>query len=170
MPSRAEEARRHKPDKGVTAGQRRHHERLSLALLPGEVLRGDDVEGGVDDVEQASPAAAPGQRPERLQRQIVGLIDTGKRIGVAVALPRLPPARPRRPEEGAAALRDQREANARDLMMRWFAAVLETRLVESDDPVNNLTPTAGSKASGRKKPSQININPARLCVWRGFAF
>jgi hypothetical protein len=55
-------------------------------------------------------------------------------------------------------------------MMRWFAAVLETRLVESDDPVNNLTPTAGSKASGRKKPSQININPARLCVWRGFAF
>jgi hypothetical protein len=68
------------------------------------------------------------------------------------------------------ATREEAEANARDLMMRWFAAVLETRLVESDDPVNNLTPTAGSKASGRKKPSQININPARLCVWRGFAF
>ena len=38
------------PTKGVTAGQRRHDERLSLALLPGEVLRGEDVEGGVDEV------------------------------------------------------------------------------------------------------------------------
>ena len=31
--------------------------------------------------------------------------------------------------------REEAEANARDLMMRWFA-VLETRATESDDPVN----------------------------------
>jgi hypothetical protein len=30
---------------------------------------------------------------------------------------------------------EEAEANVRDLMMRWFA-VRETRVVESDDPVN----------------------------------
>ncbi len=33
------------------------------------------------------------------------------------------------------ATRKEAEANVRDLMMRWFA-VSETRVVESDDPVN----------------------------------
>src|SRR5229473_3394484 len=33
------------------------------------------------------------------------------------------------------ATREEAEANVRDLMMRWFA-VRETRVVESDDPVN----------------------------------
>ena len=33
------------------------------------------------------------------------------------------------------ATREEAEANVRDLMMRWFA-VRETRIVESDDPVN----------------------------------
>src|SRR6266850_301631 len=33
------------------------------------------------------------------------------------------------------ATRQEAEANVRDLMMRWFA-VRETRIVESDDPVN----------------------------------
>jgi len=33
------------------------------------------------------------------------------------------------------ATRAEAEANVRDLMMRWFA-VRETRVVESDDPVN----------------------------------
>jgi hypothetical protein len=33
------------------------------------------------------------------------------------------------------ATREEAEANVQDLMMRWFA-VLETRVVESDDPVN----------------------------------
>ena len=33
------------------------------------------------------------------------------------------------------ATREEAEANVRDLMMRWFA-VQETRVVESDDPVN----------------------------------
>src|SRR5713226_6511845 len=35
------------------------------------------------------------------------------------------------------ATREEAEANVRDLMMRWFA-VRETRIVESDDPVNYL--------------------------------
>ena len=33
------------------------------------------------------------------------------------------------------ATREEAEANVRDLMMRWFA-VRETRVIESDDPVN----------------------------------
>jgi hypothetical protein len=33
------------------------------------------------------------------------------------------------------ATREEAEANVQDLMMRWFA-VRETRVVESDDPVN----------------------------------
>jgi hypothetical protein len=33
------------------------------------------------------------------------------------------------------ATRQEAEANVQDLMMRWFA-VRETRVVESDDPVN----------------------------------
>jgi len=33
------------------------------------------------------------------------------------------------------ATKEEAEANVRDLMMRWFA-VRETRVVESDDPVN----------------------------------
>jgi hypothetical protein len=33
------------------------------------------------------------------------------------------------------ATREEAEANVRDLMMRWFA-VTDTRVVESDDPVN----------------------------------
>ena len=33
------------------------------------------------------------------------------------------------------ATREEAEANVQDLMMRWFA-VQETRVVESDDPVN----------------------------------
>jgi hypothetical protein len=33
------------------------------------------------------------------------------------------------------ATREEAEANVRDVMMRWFA-VRETRVVESDDPVN----------------------------------
>ena len=33
------------------------------------------------------------------------------------------------------ATREEAEANVRDLMMRWFA-VRETRVVESNDPVN----------------------------------
>ena len=33
------------------------------------------------------------------------------------------------------ATREEAEANVKDLMMRWFA-VRETRVVESDDPVN----------------------------------
>ncbi len=33
------------------------------------------------------------------------------------------------------ATREEAEANVQDLMMRWFA-VRETRIVESDDPVN----------------------------------
>jgi hypothetical protein len=33
------------------------------------------------------------------------------------------------------ATREEAEANVRDLMMRWFA-VRETRVVESDEPVN----------------------------------
>jgi hypothetical protein len=33
------------------------------------------------------------------------------------------------------ATREEAEANVQDLMMRWFA-VTETRVVESDDPVN----------------------------------
>src|ERR1700730_15797846 len=35
------------------------------------------------------------------------------------------------------ATREEAEANVQDLMMRWFA-VTETRIVESDDPVNYL--------------------------------
>jgi hypothetical protein len=34
------------------------------------------------------------------------------------------------------ATREEAEANVRDLMMRWFA-VRETRIVVSDDPVND---------------------------------
>ena len=34
------------------------------------------------------------------------------------------------------ATREEAEANVHDLMMRWFA-VRETRVVESDDPVNH---------------------------------
>lgn len=33
------------------------------------------------------------------------------------------------------ATREEAEANVRDLMMRWFA-VTDTRVVESDEPVN----------------------------------
>src|SRR5712692_783911 len=67
------------------------------------------------------------------------------------------------------ATREEAEANVRDLMMRWFA-VRETRIVESDDPVNyryvdgrleSLTSEAGDAGA-------ISFNPAGLRVWRGF--
>jgi hypothetical protein len=63
-------------------------------------------------------------------------------------------------------------------MMRWFA-VRETRVVESDDPVNYryvdgrlesyIDGRLESLTSEAATPAQwVNYNPARLRVWRGF--
>jgi hypothetical protein len=69
------------------------------------------------------------------------------------------------------ATREEAEANVRDLMMRWFA-VRETRVVESDDPVNYRSSTAGSKASHRRQRRRRNKFSTPLdCVSGGvFAF
>ncbi len=48
------------------------------------------------------------------------------------------------------ATRAEAEAQVADLMMRW-TAVRDTRVVESTDPVNSGTSTAGSNASCRWK-------------------
>jgi hypothetical protein len=60
-------------------------------------------------------------------------------------------------ERPALATREEAEANVRDLMMRWFA-VRETCVVESEDHVNYVTCTIGSKASQsrRRRPSDIS--------------
>ena len=53
------------------------------------------------------------------------------------------------------ATREEAEANVRDLMMRWFAD-RETRIVESDYPVNYLyiDGLLESLSSGAATPSQ----------------
>jgi hypothetical protein len=50
--------------------------------------------------------------------------------------------------------REEAAANVHDLMMRWFA-VRETRVVESDDPVNySLRPRPARKPSEAATPAQ----------------
>src|SRR5216683_1703602 len=76
-------ARRDKVHERVAAGERGHDEGLGLALLPGEIGRGDDIEGHVRDMKEAPPACVPAWVPECGQTQIVGLIKTRERIGIA---------------------------------------------------------------------------------------
>ena len=51
------------------------------------------------------------------------------------------------------ATRAEAQAQARDLMLRWFA-VRETRIVESDDPVNYRY------ADGRLQPVEVTVGTA----------
>lgn len=51
------------------------------------------------------------------------------------------------------ATREEAEANVKDLMRRWFA-VRETRVVESDDPVNYKW--VDGKLVAVEAPSEVN--------------
>jgi hypothetical protein len=68
---------------------------------------------------EASEHPAPRRRSEMSFTSEVIADSSGKRCGNALRF----------------AVHKEAEANVRDLMMRWFAA-RETRVVESDDPVN----------------------------------
>jgi hypothetical protein len=55
------------------------------------------------------------------------------------------------------ATRQEAEANVRDLMMRWFA-VRETRVVESDDPVNYRYFDGRLKSLGPEESTPATMN------------
>ena len=55
------------------------------------------------------------------------------------------------------ATREEAEANVRDLMMRWFA-VRETRVVESDDPVNYRYVNGWLESLGPEASASVTTN------------
>jgi hypothetical protein len=67
VPAVVIEARRDEAHERVAAGERGHDEGLGLAFLPGEVGRGNDIEGHVHDMKEASPASVSPRQPKRDQ-------------------------------------------------------------------------------------------------------
>jgi hypothetical protein len=57
------------------------------------------------------------------------------------------------------ATRQEAEANVQDLMMRWFA-VRETRVVESDDPVNYRYVDGRLESLAAEEPTSATMNIA----------
>jgi hypothetical protein len=72
----------------------------------------------IGEVEALEHPAPKGVHPMSFKSEVIA-DSSGKWCGNALRFP----------------TREEAEANVRDLMMRWFA-VRETRVVQSDDPVN----------------------------------
>src|ERR1022692_815961 len=67
----------------ISAVQRAGGERFGFALLPCEIIAGDQVERHVDDVKRPLGKSGVFGIAQFLERQIVGGIEAGERIGIA---------------------------------------------------------------------------------------